>query len=80
MRSCMGRRYQELEERERADVDGAKRTLKHLGDRERAFLLKWLCKFFDDSGRMFSPQVTAQRRTIVIDGVEYWLVVKRRVP
>ena len=76
----MGRRYQELQERERADVDAAKRTLKHLGDRERTFVLKWLCKFFDDSGRMFSPQISAQRRTIVIDGVEYWLVVKRRVP
>ena len=74
----MSRRFQEIEARAAHDIAGAKVILKRLGDRERAFVLKWLCKFFDDSGRMFSPQITAQRRTIVIDGVEYWLVSVRR--
>lgn len=76
----MSRRYDEIEERNRRDVDGAKAVLKRLGDRERALLLKWLCKYFNDTGRMFSPQISAQRRTIVVDGMEYWLVVKRRKP
>lgn len=73
----MSRRYQEIEERNRHDVDGAKTALKRLGDRERAFVLAWLCKFFNDEGAMFSPQISQQRRTIAIDGVEFWLV---RVP
>ena len=74
----MGRRYQEIEERRSHDVDGAKVALKRLGDRERAFILCWLVKFFSDEGAMFSPQISRQqRRTIVIDGAEFWLV---RVP
>lgn len=75
----MGRRYEEIEEREQHDLDGAKRVLKRLGDAERAHVLKWLCRYFADDGRMFSPQISAQRRTVTIDGVEFWLVVRRRV-
>jgi hypothetical protein len=70
----MSRRVQELEERDRRDIDGAKKALKRLGDEERAFVLAWLCKFFNDDGVMFSPQIARQRRTVVIDDIEYWLV------
>ena len=73
----MSRRFQEIEEKARRDVDGAKAALKRLGDRERALLTAWLCKYFGDEGSMLSPQISKQRRTIVLDGVEYWLV---RVP
>jgi hypothetical protein len=70
----MSRRYQEIEEKARRDVDGAKAALKCLGDRERAFVLAWLCKYFGDEGAMLSPQISKQRRMIVIDGIEFWLV------
>ena len=73
----MGRRYQELEEKAKHDVDAAKTALKRLGDPERAFLLRWLCKYFADDGAMFSPQISKQRRIVVIDDVEYWLVTVR---
>ena len=77
----MSRRYQELEEKARRDVDGAKTSLKRLGDPERAFVIRWLLKYFDDDGRMRSPQAGKPRRCIPIDGVEYWLVAapKRRL-
>jgi hypothetical protein len=73
----MSRRYQEIEESARRDVDGAKAALKRLGDRERALVIAWLCKYFGDEGAMLSPQISKRRRTVVIDEVEYWLV---RVP
>lgn len=75
--AAMSRRYQETQEHRRHEVDGAKAVLKRLGDRERAFLISWLCKYFGDEGGMLSPQISKQRRTVVIDGVEFWLV---RVP
>lgn len=70
----MSRRYQEIEEKAARDVDGAKTVLKRLGDRERAFLIAWLCKYFSDEGAMLSPQISKQRRIVVLDGVDYWLV------
>jgi hypothetical protein len=70
----MSRRYQEIEEKAHRDVDGAKVAVKCLGDRQRAFLIAWLCKYFSDEGAMLSPQISQQRRVVVIDGVEYWLV------
>ena len=73
----MSRRYQEIEENAKRDVDGAKAILKRLSERERAFLIAWLCKYFGDEGAMLSPQISKQRRIIAIDGIEYWLV---RVP
>jgi len=73
----MSRRSQEIEEKARHDVDGARALLKRLGDRERAFVIAWLCKYFGDEGSMLSPQISKQRRTVVIDGVEFWLV---RIP
>jgi hypothetical protein len=78
----MSRRYQEIEQQQRHDVNDAKAALKRLGDRERAFLITWLCKYFGDDGAMLSPQISKQRRSVVIDGVEFWLVriPKRRAP
>lgn len=73
----MGRRYEELEERARHDVAGAKVMLKRLGDRERSHILKWLLFYFEDDGAMKSPQTGRPRRTIVLDGEEFWLA---RVP
>ncbi len=70
----MSRRYQEIEERRARDIAGAKTTLKALGDRERAYLMMWLLKYFEDSGTMRSPQAGKARRTIVLDGEEFWLV------
>ena len=80
--SPMSRRFQEIEEKAKRDVDGAKNAMKRLGDRERAFLIAWLCKYFGDDGAMLSPKVSKQRRTVVLDGIEYWLirVPKRRIP
>ena len=37
----------------------------------------WLLLYYEDSGSMFSPQISRRRKRIAIDGVEYWLV---RVP
>jgi hypothetical protein len=72
--SPMSRRYQEIEENAQHDVDVAKVAIKRLGDRERAFLIAWLCKYFSDEGSMLSPQISKHRRTVVIDGIEFWLV------
>lgn len=73
----MGRRYQEIEERDRHDVDKAKAAIKRLGDPERALLMRWLLTYFEDTGAMKSPQAGKPRRTIVLDGVEFWLVTRR---
>ena len=70
----MSRRYEEIEDKARRDVDGAKATLKRLGDRERALIMKWLLLYFEDSGAMRSPQAGKPRKTIALDGTEYWLV------
>jgi hypothetical protein len=76
----MSRRYQEMEEKAARARDAAKVALKALRDRERAHLMMWLLKYFEDSGAMRSPQAGKPRRIIVIDGTEYWLAVvpKRR--
>jgi hypothetical protein len=36
--------------------------------------MAWLVKFYNDTGGMFSPQVTQERRKVVIDGESFWLV------
>jgi len=76
----MGRRYEEVQENARRELDEAKAVLKRLRYRERAFVLRWLCKYFSDDGAMFSPQLSKQRRTIVIDGIAYWLVAIPKRP
>lgn len=70
----MSRRYQELEERDRHDVDKAKLVLKRLGDAERALIMRWMLKYFDDDGRMLSPQSGRPRRIIVIDDTRFWII------
>lgn len=52
-------------------------AVKHLAPADRARLLAWLCLYYEDSGGMFSPQISRRRRRVMIDDVEYWLV---RVP
>lgn len=73
----MRRRFQEIEARKARSLNETKATLKSLGDRERAFLIAWLCKFYADDGGLFSPQISKQRRTVIIDAAEFWLV---RIP
>lgn len=70
----MSRRFDEVGERGRRDVDAAKSALKRLGDGERVLLRAWLCIYFDDSGALFSPQLSRRCRRIVLDEVEYLLV------
>ena len=55
-------------------VARAKATLKELSPEGRAHILKWLAKFFNDSGMMFSPSITRERRRVTIDGETFWLV------
>jgi hypothetical protein len=72
----MSRRFQEMEERGRRDIEAAKVLLKRLGDRERAHLLGWLCLYCADDGALAGSGAKARMR-IVLDGIEYWIV---RVP
>lgn len=76
----MSRRYEEIEEKAKRRAGEAKTVLKTLRDRDRAYLMMWLLKYFEDSGAMRSLQAGKPRRTIMLDGVEYWLatVPKRR--
>jgi hypothetical protein len=57
--------------------EAVRAAVKRLSPEERALLLAWLCLYYEDSGAMFSPQISRRRKRIAIDGVEYWLV---RVP
>jgi hypothetical protein len=63
-----------MEERDSHDVDRAKLALKRLGDPERALIMRWLLKYFEDDGRVRSPQSGKPRRVVVIDEVQFWLV------
>ncbi|MGB8964811.1 MAG: hypothetical protein WCB99_04125 [Candidatus Cybelea sp.] len=60
-----------------ATVADAKAIVKRLDEKGRAHLLAWLCMYYQDTGAMFSPQISRRRQRIAIDRVEYWLV---RVP
>ncbi len=72
----MARYVAERLERQAHDLDGAKDAVKHLADPERAHLVKWIVRYYDDDGKLLSPyrKDIPLRRTIVIDGEEYWLV------
>jgi hypothetical protein len=60
-------------------VAEVKANVKRLDEPGRAHVLAWLCMYYQDSGAMFSPQISRRRQRIAIDGVEYWLVkVPRR--
>jgi hypothetical protein len=54
-------------------VAKVKTALKELSPEGRAFVIAWLLKFYGDSGSMFSPSITQERRRITIDGEEFWL-------
>ena len=60
-----------------ASTAAVKAMAKRLDDAGRAFVLAWLCMYYEDNGAMCSPQISRRRQRIAIDGVEYWLV---RVP
>jgi hypothetical protein len=49
-------------------------TLKEASPETRAHILKWLAKFYNDSGGMFSPSITQERRRVTIDGETFWLL------
>lgn len=70
----MSRRYEEVRAKAERELAEAKAALKRLPDPARAHILKWLLKFYEDSGAMRSPQAGRPRRTIVIDDAEFWLV------
>lgn len=55
-------------------VTKVKDALKELSPEARAYIMAWLVKFFTDTGGMFSPQVTQERRKITLDGESFWLV------
>ena len=58
-------------------AEAVRAMLKHLDEPGRAFILAWLCTYFQDSGAMFSPQIGKRRDRITLNGIEFWLV---RVP
>lgn len=56
-------------------VTKAKQLLKELSPEARAYVMAWLVKFYNDSGGMFSPQVSSHsRRRVTIDDQTFWLV------
>jgi len=55
-------------------VAKVKQALKELSPEARANVMAWLVKYFNDTGGMFSPQVTQERRKVTIDGDSFWLV------
>lgn len=58
-------------------VAKAKQVFKELSPDARASVMAWLVKYFNDSGGMFSPQITQERRKVTIDSTAFWLV---RIP
>ena len=57
--------------------EAVRAAIKRLSPDDRARVLQWLALYYDDTGAMFSPQISRRRKRIVLEGVEYWLV---RVP
>lgn len=71
----MGRRFQEIAERERErGFSAVKEALLTMEPVERYFVLCWLCKYFNDNGDLLSPSVSKERDRVTIAGAEYWLV------
>ena len=63
---------------DRPALKAAQEALKALDDAERAHVLAWICRYYDDRGAMFAPTISsARRQRIEINGVAHWLV---RVP
>ena len=61
-------------EKDSMAVAKAKQVLKELSPEARAYVMAWFVKYFNDSGGMFSPQITQERRKVTIDSSAYWLV------
>jgi hypothetical protein len=55
------------------DATAVKAAIKRLTPEDRAQLLAWLLLYYQDSGMMFSPQISQRRRRVTLDGIEYWL-------
>jgi hypothetical protein len=55
-------------------VAKVKAALKELSPEGRSYVLKWLVKFYNDGGSMFSPSYTNRRKQVVIDDQAFWLV------
>ena len=56
------------------DAQAVRAAIKRLSPEARAYLIQWLLKYYDDSGGMFSPQISRGRRRLALDGIEYSLV------
>ena len=54
--------------------DAIKDAIKELSPEARAYVMAWLVKFYNDTGGMFSPQVSQERRKISLDSETFWLV------
>jgi hypothetical protein len=63
-----------LSEPDSLAVARVKESIKELSPEGRAHVLKWLAKFYNDTGMMFSPSITQERRRVAIDGETFWLV------
>jgi hypothetical protein len=56
-------------------VAQVKDALKRLSPENRAYVLAWLTKYYNDGGDMFPTSTTRnQRRRVAIDGEQFWLV------
>jgi len=55
-------------------VARVKESLKQLSPEARAHVLKWLAKYYNDTGMMYSPSITQERRRVTIDDEVFWLV------
>lgn len=63
-----------LSEPDSLAVAKVKASLKELSPEGRAHILKWLAKYYNDTGMMYSPSITQERRRVTIDGETFWLV------
>jgi hypothetical protein len=63
-----------LSEPDSLAVAKVKSALKELSPEGRAHVLKWLAKYYNDTGMMFSPSIASERRRVTIDNEVFWLV------
>ena len=70
----MARRMFPLSEPDSLAVARVKESIKELSPEGRAHVLKWLAKFYNDTGMMYSPSIASERRRVTNDGETFWLV------
>jgi hypothetical protein len=70
----MARRAFPLSEPDSLAVAKVKTSIKELSPEGRAHILKWLAKYYNDTGMMYSPSIAQERRRVTIDGETFWLV------